>query len=86
MGNFRYITNRVLLNNAGKEEGKIAVLVKNDSDDADIKYTCPECKFSEQTKKIWKRPFTMKCSKCGFLIRITKLKDEIKKEKKKAMA
>ncbi len=86
MGNFRYITNRILLNNAGRETGNMAVLVRKGSDDADVKYRCPECGFSEQTRKPWKRPFSINCSKCGFLMRIAKLKDEIKKEKKKARA
>lgn len=83
MGNFRYITNRTLLNGLGEEAGNIAVLVRNDSDEADVKYKCPECGFSEQTKKPWQRPFSVKCSKCGFLIRLSRLKDAIKREKKK---
>lgn len=83
MGNFKYVTNRVLLNKAGQEKGNIAVLVKKDTDEADVKYRCPECGFSEKTTKIWKRPFSINCGKCGILMRIAKLKDEIKKEKNK---
>lgn len=83
MGNFRYITNRTIFNGEGKEAGRIAVMVRNDSDDAEVKYTCPECEFSEHTKRPWNRPFSIKCSKCGFLIRLPRLKDEMKKEKKK---
>ena len=86
MGNFKYITNRTLLNGAGEEAGNIAVLVRNDSEEADVKYRCPECGFSEQTRKPWKRPFSVKCSKCGNLIRLPRLKDTIKREKKKANA
>jgi len=84
MGNFRYITNRTLFNDTGQETGRIAVLVRNDSSNADVKYTCPECGFSEQTQKPWKRPFSVKCGKCGFLIRLPKLRDEMKREKRKA--
>ena len=84
MGNYRYITNRVLLNKAGEEKGNIAVLVPNESDMAKVRYRCPECSHSEQTEQEWKRPFSVKCSGCGALIRLPRLKDEIKKEKKKA--
>lgn len=86
MGNYKYITNRTLLNKEGKETGNIAVMVRNDSDTAQFKYRCPECGNSEQGEKEWKKPFSIKCSKCGFLMRLSKLKDEIKKEKLKARA
>ncbi len=85
MGNYRYITNRTLLNKAGEENGNIAVLVPNESSTAKIRYKCPECGHSEQTEKEWKRPFSMKCSACGFLIRLPKLKGKTK-EKKSASA
>ncbi len=84
MGNYRYITNRVLLSKAGEEKGNIGVLVPNESSIAKVKYTCPECGHKEMTESEWKRPFSIKCSSCGFLMRLPKLKDEVKKEKKKA--
>ena len=84
MGNFRYITNRTLINKAGQKSGSIAVMVRNGSDDAEVKYRCPECGFSEQTKKPWKRPFSVKCEKCSIVMKVSKLKDEAKREKKKA--
>ena len=86
MGNFRYITNRILLNKSGKENGNIAVLVPNGSDTARVRYRCPECGHSEQGEREWKRPFSVKCSSCGFMIRLSRLKDEIKKEKRLARA
>ncbi len=82
MGKYRYITNRTLTNKAGEEKGMIAVIVPKDSDMARVKYRCPECGYSEQTEKEWKRPFSVKCSKCGFLIRLPRLMDEFKREKK----
>ncbi|RLJ09770.1 MAG: hypothetical protein DRP15_02460 [Candidatus Aenigmatarchaeota archaeon] len=82
MGNFRYITNRTLLNKEGKETGRISVLVRKDSDTAEVRYKCPECGYEEETKKPWKRPFSVKCSSCGFLIRLPRLKDEIKRLRK----
>lgn len=83
MGKFRYVTNRTVLSKAGEEKGKIKVLVKDGSDVAETDYVCPECGFSEHIEPEWKKPFSVKCSKCGFLIKIRKLKNEIKKDKKK---
>ena len=80
--NYRFISNRILKNSKGEEKGRLAVRVKTGSDAAEIQYTCPECGFSERVQQPWKRPFSVKCSKCGFLMRMPKLKDELKKEKK----
>ncbi|MBI4175958.1 MAG: hypothetical protein HY518_02040 [Candidatus Aenigmarchaeota archaeon] len=82
MGVYKYITNRVLQSTAGKANGNIAVAVRNDSADANVKYTCPECTNKQQTSQAWKRPFSIKCSQCGFLMRLPRLKDEMKKAKK----
>lgn len=76
MGEYKYVTNRILENKKGEEKGKIRVLVKADSNTAEVSYVCPECGFSEETKKEWKRPFSVKCSKCGFLMRLPRLKDK----------
>jgi RNase P subunit RPR2 len=81
MGKFRYITNRSLKNSSGLENGRIRVLVRIGSDNAEVDYTCPECEHSEHVEQKWKRPFSVKCSKCGFLIRLPRLKDEIKRER-----
>jgi RNase P subunit RPR2 len=84
--NYRFISNRILKNSRGEEKGRMAVRVKAGSDMAEVIYTCPECGHSERTEQPWKRPFSVKCSKCGSLMRLPKLKDEIKKEKKAAKA
>ena len=84
MGNYRYITNRTLLNAKGEEKGSIAALVPNDSSLAKVKYTCPECGHKEQIEQEFKRPFNVKCAGCGFLMKLPKIKDEVKKEKKAA--
>jgi peptide subunit release factor 1 (eRF1) len=86
MGNYKYITNRTLEDSSGKPAGNIAIRVPNGSDMADVRYRCPECQNAESKHQEWKRPFSIKCSKCGFLMRITRLKDEIKKDKLKARA
>ncbi|HDD45972.1 MAG TPA: hypothetical protein ENG42_00710 [Candidatus Aenigmarchaeota archaeon] len=82
MGKYRYITNRTLVSKSGEERGRIRVIVRANSDIAEVDYKCPECLHEEHVEKPWKRPFSVKCSKCGFLIRLPRLKDEIKREKR----
>ena len=84
VGMYRYVTNRTLKNKANDDKGRIKVLVPADSDTAQVDYVCPECAFSEHKEQPWQRPFFAKCSKCGAMMKIPKLKDEIKKEKKAA--
>ncbi|NOX71656.1 MAG: hypothetical protein GXO64_03070 [Candidatus Micrarchaeota archaeon] len=86
LGKYRFVTNRVVSNKAGEGTGRVKAYVPVDSDIVHIEYKCPECGFSEKTEQEWKRPFNVKCSNCGYLMRIARLKDQIKKEKKKAKA
>lgn len=83
MGIYKYITNRTVANKAGKEAGRIKACVKSDSDTAEIDYICAECGKSEHTSQPFRRPFSVKCRECGYLMRVSKIKDEIKREKKK---
>ncbi|MCX6815176.1 MAG: hypothetical protein NTY20_06015 [Candidatus Aenigmarchaeota archaeon] len=83
MGNYSYITNRTLQNKAGQEKGRIAILVKKGSSTAEYKYTCPECGDSRQGQQEFRKPIIVKCQKCGLLMKLAKLKSELKKEKKK---
>lgn len=84
MGNYSYITNRTLHNNAGEEKGKIAILVRTGSTNAEYKYVCPECGDQRDGQQEFHRPIAVRCQKCGHLMKLPKLKDELKKEKKKA--
>jgi predicted RNA-binding Zn-ribbon protein involved in translation (DUF1610 family) len=84
MGNYSYITNRTLQNKAGQEKGRIAIRVKTGSTTAEYNYTCPECGDSRQGQQEFSRPLSVRCYKCGFLMKLAKLKDELKKEKKRA--
>jgi peptide subunit release factor 1 (eRF1) len=59
-------------------------MVPKESDNARFRYKCPECGHKENGEKEWKRPFSLKCAGCGHLMRLARLKDEAKKEKKKA--
>lgn len=78
MPEFRYITNRTLVNKAGKLSGKLRVVVRNGSDTAEADYVCPECANAQHVEKPWKRPFSVKCAKCGALMRAPKLKGKKK--------
>lgn len=80
---FRFVSNRILKDKADQEKGRMRVLVRTGSDIAETDYECPECGFKERVETEWRRPFSVRCSKCGFLMRLPKLKDEIKREKKK---
>ena len=84
-GNFRYVTNRTLLNKAGEEKGMIAVLVPKEGDVAKVRYRCPECQHTEQTEEAWKKPFSVKCGGCGKSMKLPKLMAQHKREKKKEL-
>jgi peptide subunit release factor 1 (eRF1) len=86
MGQYKYVTNRTLTDASGQPKGRIKVLVPADSDTAQVEYACPECGHSEKKSQPWARPFSIKCGKCGMIIKIPKLKDEIKKDKKRKSA
>lgn len=72
---FRYITNRTLPSKAGKvDAGKLRAFVLVGSDTAEIDYICPECGHSEHISQLFKRPLSVRCSKCRYIIRVPKLK------------
>jgi len=86
-----YITTRELENSSGQTTGKIRILKLGEESDANVEITCPECSNIEKRKEAWGEPFvtgsgagkkfTLACSKCGFKIKILKLKKEAKKKK-----
>ncbi|NIO19237.1 MAG: hypothetical protein GTN76_00425 [Candidatus Aenigmarchaeota archaeon] len=80
---YKFVSNRTLRNSREEERGRMRVLVKVDSDTAETDYECPECGFKGHVDAEWRRPFAVKCSKCGFVMRLPRLKDEMKREKKK---
>jgi len=77
-----YHTWREAKNKEGKYTGKIRILVWKQDKIARCEYICPECGKYGYIEKPWKRPFSVKCEHCGFLIRVPRLRDEIKKDKK----
>ncbi|MBI4014581.1 MAG: hypothetical protein HY365_01365 [Candidatus Aenigmarchaeota archaeon] len=63
--------------------GKIRVLATKDNI-ARVEYTCPKCSHDDYVEEPWKRPFSVKCSKCSYRIAVPKLKQQFKREMKKA--
>jgi len=81
---YSFVSNRIMKNSKNEDKGKMRVLVPNGSDTAQVDYVCPECGLSKHIETEWIRPFSVKCSKCGFMLKLPKLKDEMKKDKKQA--
>jgi len=83
---YSFVSNRVVKNSKDEEKGKMLVMVPTGTETAHVDYVCPECGFTGHAETAWMRPFAVKCGKCGFVMKLPRLKDEIKKEKKKAKA
>ena len=75
-----YHTYRPVANRNKELKGEIRILVMNDNI-ARCEYICPECGKYDYLEKKWKRPFSVKCKNCGYLIRVPRMKDEIKRSK-----
>ena len=75
-----YHTMRTVANKKGEYKGSVRVLVLKGSDTAMVEYRCPECGHEGYAEKPWKRPFAFKCERCSFLIRVPRLRSEIKKK------
>jgi ribosomal protein S27E len=82
MGIYKYVTNRTFTSKDGVEDaGKIKAFVKTDSDTLEGEYKCPECGNEGKINQIFKRPISVKCDKCGYTIKVPKLKGKKKKKK-----
>ncbi|MBI4895715.1 MAG: hypothetical protein HY831_04455 [Candidatus Aenigmarchaeota archaeon] len=81
-----YHTWRTALNKAANPVGKMRILVPKSDKIARVEYICPECKKYGYLESPWKRPFSYNCEHCKFLIRVPKMKEQFKKEMKKANA
>ncbi|MFH0948959.1 MAG: hypothetical protein V1802_00555 [Candidatus Aenigmatarchaeota archaeon] len=77
-----YHTNRTAKNSKQQPSGNIRVLVAKADGVARCEYVCPECGHYAYCEQEWKRPFSVKCEKCGFKISVPKLREELKREKK----
>lgn len=86
-----YITTRNLENSKGEVRGKIRILKLVGEKEATVEFNCPECNSVENRKENWAEPFVegtranqkfnIKCGKCNFSVKLSKLKKEIKKKK-----
>ena len=83
MGKFKYMTNRTFEVSPGKE-GRVKAFVLSDSETLEGEYNCPECGKNGKINQPFRRPIIVKCQGCGYVIRVCKLKDEIKRDKKKS--
>lgn len=87
-----YITTRELENSSGQIKGKARILKLAEETEAAVEYTCPECNSTEKRRETWKEPFiegtgasqkfNLTCKKCGFKIKLMKLKKKPKRKNK----
>ena len=77
-----YHTQRTVKNKKGQATGKIRLLVPKSDGRARAEYICPECGSYGYQETEWKRPFYVKCQKCGAKISVPKMKAEAKRELK----
>lgn len=79
-----YHTQRGARNSKGEYTGSIRVLALKEDNIARAEYKCPECLHEGYAEQEWKRPFYVKCGKCGAKIGVPKMRQEFKKEQKKS--
>jgi predicted RNA-binding Zn-ribbon protein involved in translation (DUF1610 family) len=79
-----YHTWRDLSNKKGAYTGKVRILVIKGESNARVEYKCPECVFDGYIEAEWFKPFSFKCEKCGNMVKILKLREEFKRDQKKA--
>lgn len=76
MADFEYFTNRKLVYKKTKEEsGKARVAVEKGSTTAKIEYTCPACANAGYLEQAFEKiPLYFNCEKCGYKVKVDKLK------------
>ena len=77
-----YHTWRKIKDEKTGKEGEIRVLVVKGSESAHVEYRCPACGHESYLTKPWRRPFSVRCEKCNYLIRVPRLRDEIKRKRR----
>ncbi len=53
--------------------GKIRILLLKGEENAKCEYICPKCGNYEYVEVRWRRPFSVRCSRCGFNIKVPRL-------------
>lgn len=79
-----YHTWRDLSNKKGEYTGKVRILVVKGETKARVEYKCPHCGNEDYMETEWFKPFSFNCGKCSAAIKILKLREEFKKDQKKA--
>lgn len=79
-----YHTRRDLSNKKGEVTGKVRILVIKGESKAQVEYKCPNCGYESYMETEWFKPFSFNCQKCNTVIKILKLREEFKKEQKRA--
>lgn len=82
-GKILYHTCRDVENDEDEETGIIRVLTLKEDEVARTEYVCPECNHHAYLEKEWKRPFSVKCEECGNRIKVPRIKDKMKRKRKK---
>ena len=85
-----FITTRGLENKNGGMKGKIRILKVKEEAEANVELTCPECGNDEKRREVWTEPFVtgtginrkfnLQCGKCGFKIKMLRLKKAAKEK------
>lgn len=83
-GKYKYVCNRQVENKNKELKGRVKAYVPKDEETVYGEYHCPECGHKGKIEQPWKRPFNVKCEKCGFTMKVPKLKDQVKREKKRS--
>ncbi|MBI2584239.1 MAG: hypothetical protein HYW25_06215 [Candidatus Aenigmarchaeota archaeon] len=65
-------------------KGRIRVLALKEDMIARVEYICPHCGKYGYNEEPWKRPFSVDCKNCGKKISVPKMKQQFKREMKKA--
>jgi len=78
MRQFKFITNRTIANKNGEEKGKVRAMVKSDSNRLEGNYVCSECLHEGNINQEFKRPLSVRCESCKFLMKLPKLKGKKK--------
>ncbi|MFH0837355.1 MAG: hypothetical protein V1870_04455 [Candidatus Aenigmatarchaeota archaeon] len=79
-----YHTWRDALNKESKKTGKMRIVVLKSDNLARVEYLCPECGHYGYQELPWERPFSFKCEKCSFNVKVPKMKEQFKREMKAA--
>jgi transcription elongation factor Elf1 len=84
---FSFVTNRTVASRAGREDaGRVKAFVRTGSTTLEGDLTCPECGQPSKISQTFRRPLVVKCAGCGETVRLARLKDEIKKDRKRGTA